>query len=306
MWETFSLTITGIKQSDSQTLTIVIVIDALDECEWNNDVQVILQLLPRVQTSQSVRHRFFLTSRPELPLRLGFRDIADDHQHLILHEIPKPVIEHRFAEIMMKRLLPPDWPGSINIRTLSMMSFPLFIFAATICRMLEDPQWDAVKGLTEILTHQSNESNLDSTYLPVLDRLLIKRNEIKEKRLVDEFWEVVGTIILLETSLLVISPSKLLGVSRKLINIRLDLLHSVLSVAEDETQPVRLLHLLFREFLLDPMTRKKTPFWVDEKVTHHKLTIQCLKIMDCRLKKNICKLPSYGIQRIEINAQAIN
>jgi hypothetical protein len=88
-----------------------------------------------------------LTSRPELPLRLGFRDITDDHQDLILYKIPKPVIEHdislflehRLAKIRREQLLPPDWPGSINIQTLAMMLVLLFIFAATICRILEDP-----------------------------------------------------------------------------------------------------------------------------------------------------------------------
>jgi hypothetical protein len=303
----------NIKQSDYQTPTIVIVIDALDECERTDDIRVILQLLPRMQTAHSVHLRFFLTSRPELPLRLGFREIKDEHQDLVLHELPKAAIErdiylfleHRLAKISRERLLPSDWPGNISIRSLAMMSVPLFIFAATICRILEDPQWDAVEALTEILTHQSNESNLDKTYLPVLDRLLIKQNETKNKRLVDEFRKVVGIIILLENPLSVISLSKLLGVSTRFIKIRLDSLYSVLHVPEDETQPVRVLHLSFRDFLLDTTTRKKTPFWVDEKMMHHQITIRCLEIMDCRLKKNICNLLADGTQRVEIDAYSI-
>jgi hypothetical protein len=80
-----------------QTITMVIVINALDECESEenkDDIRAVLQLLPRVQTLRSIRLRFFLTSRPELPIRLGFKDITGNHQDLDLHEIPKPEIAH--------------------------------------------------------------------------------------------------------------------------------------------------------------------------------------------------------------------
>lgn len=72
---------------------MVIVIDALDECDQEDDIQVILRLLPQVQKSNSLQLRFLLTSRPDLPIRLGFEIVADDYQDLILHRIPTPVIE---------------------------------------------------------------------------------------------------------------------------------------------------------------------------------------------------------------------
>ncbi|KAG5302804.1 WD domain-containing protein [Histoplasma capsulatum] len=106
---------------------MVIVIDALDECEREDDVRDILRLLPRAQESNSVQVRvffFFSTSRPDLPIRLRFKDIADDHQDFILHEIPDSVIkrdislflEHRFSEIRQESSkrgikLSFDWPG---------------------------------------------------------------------------------------------------------------------------------------------------------------------------------------------------
>ena len=87
-----------LKHSRRQPLVKVILIDTLDECEGEDDVRVILQLLPRLQRLISVHLRVFVTSRPELPIRLGFKQIAnDDHQDLVLHEIPRPVIEHDIA-----------------------------------------------------------------------------------------------------------------------------------------------------------------------------------------------------------------
>jgi hypothetical protein len=54
------------------------------------------------------------------------------------------------------------------------MSVPLFIFAATVCCLFEDYNLDPVQCLSEILKYQSQESKLDGTYLPVLDRLVSK------------------------------------------------------------------------------------------------------------------------------------
>jgi Cdc6-like AAA superfamily ATPase len=75
-----------------RTVTFVVVIDALDECQSDadkddHDIKVLLRLLPRVQESKSVRLRFFLTSRPELPIRLGFKAVKNNLQNMDLLSI---------------------------------------------------------------------------------------------------------------------------------------------------------------------------------------------------------------------------
>lgn len=67
----------------NQPTMMVIVADALDECEQDNEIQTILEILPRVKKSTSIKLKFFLTSRPELPIRLGFEK-NDNHQDLVL------------------------------------------------------------------------------------------------------------------------------------------------------------------------------------------------------------------------------
>lgn len=123
----------------------MVIIDALDECDQENDIQIILQLLFRLQEVKSLCLRIFLTSRPELPIRLGFRK-SNGHQDLVLHGLPKPVIEHdirlflehKLSEIRDEHLLPPEWPGNENMEKLVKIAVPLFIFAATICRFVGD------------------------------------------------------------------------------------------------------------------------------------------------------------------------
>jgi hypothetical protein len=163
-----------------QGYPLVIVVDALDECEGENDIQIILQQLPRAHEARSGSLRFFITSRPELPIRLGFQAAENKYQDLVLHEIPAPVIErdislfleNKLVKIREQRALCPNWPEEANSRTLLAMSIPLFIFAATICHLFEDYSLDPEQCLTEILQYENDESKLERTYLPVLNRVV--------------------------------------------------------------------------------------------------------------------------------------
>ncbi|KAJ5343379.1 NACHT and WD40 domain protein [Penicillium brevicompactum] len=300
--------------SNQQFSTTVIVVDALDECEHDNDIRVILQSLPRLQESNFLKIRIFLTSRPELPIRLGFLNILDhDYQDLVLHEIPEEVtardiflfLNYRLSKIGKERSLPLDWPGGPDTLALMRLSTPSFIFAATICRVFEDPQWDPLDSLTEILNNRNEKSQLDGTYLPVLNRLLQQQREKQKEQLIQEFREVVGTIVILKYPLSIVSLSKLTGLSERRIELRLDSLHSVILIPENKTMAVRPFHLSFGDFLLDPETRKKTPLWVDERETHQRLTTQCLSVCQL-LRRNICGLLSDGTQRVDIDIQTIN
>jgi hypothetical protein len=102
--------------AEEQVPIMVIVIDALDECENDKDIRVILQLLPQLRASTAVRVRIFLTSRDETPIISGFSEIGNHHEDLGLHDIPEAVTEHdislflkdRFAKIRDKRNVSPD------------------------------------------------------------------------------------------------------------------------------------------------------------------------------------------------------
>jgi hypothetical protein len=132
-----------LNQLGRQPQTVVIVIDALDECEHDWDVRAIIGLLPSLRKAEAVSLRVFVTSRPELPINLGLSDIADrEYQDLALHDIPEEATEHdihlflqnRFAEIKRDKSIFEDWPGDDVIKKLVRMSVPLFISAATVCR----------------------------------------------------------------------------------------------------------------------------------------------------------------------------
>jgi hypothetical protein len=294
----------------NQTTPVVIVIDALDECEQEEDIRVILQLLPQVQNCKSLRLLIFLTSRPELPIRLGFEH-NDGHQDLILHELPHSVIEHdirlfledRFSLIKRNAKITGDWPGIGTIDTLVMMAVPLFVFAATICRFVEEGRHPQ-KRLQRLLNFRtvSAASQTDNMYLPVLDQLLYGSDKEETTEILQEFRDVVGVIILLADPLSVNSLSYLLDMPRREISDLLDVLHSVLKVPSDMDAPVRILHLSFRDYLLTT----NSVFRVEEEHTHRNITLNCLRVMNAHLKHNICDLSSYGIGRMNIGREVLD
>ncbi|KAJ6107986.1 NACHT and WD40 domain protein [Penicillium sp. IBT 18751x] len=303
----------SLESSYLPTPTLVIVIDALDECERDEDIRIILQLLPQLGVLKATRLRIFLTSRPEWPILREFsKAISDEQDIFVLHEIDKSAIEHdislflrhRLSVIRADRSLPASWPGDDTIQSLVKLSSPLFIFAATACRLLEDPQWDPVDSLAEIFAQRNDTSQFDGTYLPVLNRLLKGQSKNQEKKLIQDYREILGAIVMLESPLSVVSLAQLLGLAEGQIIRRLNLLRSVLNIPGDLARPVRLLHLSFRDFLLDQETRGRTIFWVDEKETHQRLSFRCLYVCDT-LRKNICGI-KYGTKRAEIDRQIIN
>lgn len=291
----------------------VIVIDALDECEPEEDIRAILKFLPRIAHLKSFPLRIFLTSRPEISLRSGFSAIPSHiYEKFDLHEIPEPIIEqdlrvfltYRLSNIQKERSLAMNWPGEKVIRSLVKLSVPLFIFASTICYELEDPMLDPQKTLDEIISHDSNLSGLQKLYLPVLSRILNGRGEKQTIQLIGEFRDVVGSIIMLEHPLSVVSLAKLIGKTEELVRLTLSPLHSVLHVPQDGNSPVRLIHLSFREFLLDPETRPLSRLSLDARAIHKFLAQRCLSV--CRfLRMNICELPSSGTLRSEISTTAV-
>jgi hypothetical protein len=306
------------KKFPPKALRLVVVVDALDECEREEDVREILKLLSRTKDISLVSLRVFITSRPELPIRLGFKEMSDGtYQDLILHDVAKETIEHDIAlflkhelgQIREQRSLSSDWPSEDQIRILVQMTIPLFIFADTVCRFVRETKRNPRSRLNDILKYATKTlSQLDMTYLPILDPLFAIQDEREKEEQSREFKEIVGSIVVLNSPLSIVSLARLINIPTEDVKCWLDLLHSVLSIPVAEDMPVRLLHLSFREFLLDTQKRGKSPFWVNEEETHKRLTEKCLQLISSPngLRQNICNLMRPGTLRSEINSKIIH
>lgn len=73
--------LSSIQQSRSPSISpsvfSIVVIDALDECEREEDIRAILELLARTRATRPIALRVLVTSRPELPIRLGFEQMTN-------------------------------------------------------------------------------------------------------------------------------------------------------------------------------------------------------------------------------------
>jgi hypothetical protein len=210
--------------------------------------------------------------------------------------------------IRKERMLASDWPSQQQIIALVELAVPLFIYAATVCRYVGSKGSSPTAFLNKVLQYRkATFSQLDRTYLPVLDQLLGEQEEDEKEAWLQAFREVVGSVVLLESPLSAVSLARLLQVSQEEIQCRLDSLHSVLSVPESKDAPVRILHLSFREFLVNPQKQGKSPFWVDEKRIHQKLASRCLELMSgpSGIRQDICSLSAPGVLRSEIDERTI-
>ncbi|CAH0058448.1 unnamed protein product [Clonostachys solani] len=247
----------------------ILIVDALDECADDNDIRMIIHLLSTTEaiSNSSWRLRTFLTSRPELPIRLGFGAIRGTFQDLVLHDIPSYIVERDISVFLQDELanvrfdynltvpqhrqLPLDWPGQARIKYITDMASPLFIAAATVCRFVSDRRIGSPEEqLAKIVNFSSgNEaSKLEGIYLPILRQTLAGLSVAEHDIALSDFRSIVGTIILAYTPLSARGLANILQMSEGKVESRLDLLHSCLNVPPEPELPVRLLHLLLSRF----------------------------------------------------------
>jgi hypothetical protein len=73
----------------------ILIVDALDECDDDNNIRAILHLLAEARSLETVRLRIFITSRLKIPIRHGIYQLPETEYHdFILHNISPSIIDH--------------------------------------------------------------------------------------------------------------------------------------------------------------------------------------------------------------------
>jgi hypothetical protein len=286
---------------------IVLVIDALDECDSERDIRIILRLLATSSSLAKIRLRVFIASRPEIPVRSGFSQIEADRQVFVLHDILPTIVdrdlrlffEHSFSTIREERGFAADWPGSRVIRRLVEISCGLFIWASTACRFIREGRQLADKRISiltnDLLYGVGPEKQLDDIYITVLkDSIQLDYNEEEKKELIDKLRNVLGGIVTLFSPLSVDSLAHLLNMPPRYIFETLADLHTIFHIPSQAHRPLRPHHPTFHDFLLDKDRCNDLDFWVDESHAHKVLGENCIQLMSKMLKRNICDLQSPG------------
>lgn len=287
----------------------ILVVDALDECDDDNNIRIILQLLAEARSLKMVKLRVFLTSRPEIPIRYGFYQISEaEHYDFVLHNASPAVVDHDITIflkynlnlIAQERALDSSWPGEEVIRRIVADASGLFIWAATACRFIREGKRFATKRLSSILqtggSATAPEKHLNDIYMTVLKNSLSPDYTDKEKEdLCSMLKYILGSLVTLFSPLSAWSLSKLLDVPKGDVDQTLDDLHAILDIPKDQTGPLRLHHPSFRDFLLDKDRCSDSDFQVDEKQANRTLTDYCIRVMSTSLKQDICGVGTPGV-----------
>ena len=293
---------------------LVLVIDALDECDDQYDIALILQLVAQANTS--ARLRVFITSRPETPIRYGFNKIsAKSHRDCILHEISSQIVNHdistffrhELTDIRDRRRLPSEWPDEASLERLVQKADGLFIYAATLCRFVEYKRSyppDRLKSvLQDCIEIGSPTQQLDDIYTKVLRSAVPDEDAVfpEGDRHLNLFRRTVGTIAILLDALTTPALTNLFDTRPGEVEQILESLSSVVSYSESPEAPIKLLHPSFRDFLLDNRRCSDLRFRIVGENAHEDLAVSCLKLMSRHLRQDICSLKRPGTLTSEID-----
>ncbi|KDN47243.1 hypothetical protein RSAG8_03722, partial [Rhizoctonia solani AG-8 WAC10335] len=240
--------------------TVVVVIDALDECEDDDAVEQILDLLFKHASRLPIR--FLVSSRPEHHIR------------------EKTYLREELANISLT---------DDQLKTLVERAGVLFIYAATLARYIKAR--NSQKRLDTILKStgsglQSSNNAIDSLYEVVLTSALNNRDlEPLEK---EQMRLILHTVVCAQEPLTVNALAGLLMLTCPEVH---DALRPLWSVLHISNLHVNTLHASFPEYILD--SNRSNQFACNPEAHNGKLAELCFKrINQNNTQFNLCNLSS--------------
>jgi hypothetical protein len=284
---------------------LLIVLDALDECYLENGCEggdAVPLLLARFASVPSVK--ILITSRVEDTLKHMF----DGMTNLALHDIEADIVQsdilhylkHTLGEHAWVRKMPLPFPTDDDLRELVTRSGKLFIYAATVVKWVSDSKADPKLRLQQVLDQDVDEvafqhKLLDGMYLQIItEAAQTSGNPLPHERALAN---ILSTVVLLQEPMHAPALARLAGEAKRASAI---LPHLSAVLLADETEPVRLFHPSFPDFITDEDRCSDKRFLVRRAEGHLRLAIRCLEIMNAGLRENICDLEDPSLPDCEV------
>ncbi|KAF9790682.1 hypothetical protein BJ322DRAFT_407044, partial [Thelephora terrestris] len=296
----------------SSTASVVIIIDALDECVDDDPQSAILSVMGRlVEGIPNVK--FFITGRPEPRIQSGFRlellrPLTDI---FVLHEVERSIVDMDIRLFLAdglsklatrRRMKQGDWPTDGHLDLLCERAGSLFVYAVATLKFLDhkfalpnkrldiifdSPGSTAYEGKAKV----QPSATLDSLYLTVFKSAFDEMGAEDDERV----RSVVGTVVLTFDPLPPSAIAVLVGAEEEEVLDLLQMIHSLLKLSEDPDIPVLPFHKSFPDFITDPLRCPDTRFYISPRTCHLKIALHCLGLMGCSLKQNLLSLPDYAL-----------
>jgi hypothetical protein len=302
---------------------VLLILDALDECDKLNDKEG-AELLPALLESLEslpVLAKVLVTSRDETSIQKIFaaQEAAHPVHALALHiDIDTHVVDADLSLYLtheLGRIGKADgdmsWPPPGVIPELVRRAGTLFVYAVTVVRYIDTGRtaFTLKELLAEVLASELHEAGhrwqLDQLYLQILMKASSTVVSYSDRQRV-RVLKIVGALVLLQEPLPKDVIARLADKPLALV----DCLESVLWKSNDGT--VRLFHPSFADFVRDPSRCTDLSFPVDKPTVtgvsflilpeeqHRRLACRCLALMNTHLQYGVCGIDKPWIANMEI------
>jgi hypothetical protein len=284
---------------------LLVVIDALDECERKDD-QAGGSLIPDlIGAFQELPFpvKMFVTSRPASSIenlfsQANFRGITvevalhrDIDQDVVRDDIGH-YLRHQFDQLALKRSipLPPPFPLETEFVDLMNRAGNLFIYARTVVQYVSRPAPSPRHQLKLLLSGDSRIvsrgfRDLDLLYRHILmeafdacDMDGIERHRVRD---------VLASLVVLQENLLMVTVAALNSIDGEDCKTIFRSLSSVVLYDDKSREPVRMIHPSFPDFLTDQKRCVDVVYAVDISTHHLRLAECCLQTLNQNLRRNI-------------------
>ena len=291
-------------------VSTVIVIDALDECKDDEPSSAILSVLGRF-VGQINNSKFFITGRPEKRIETGFRLplLIDSTDVFVLHDVHPCLVnndillllKHELSNLAQRRQLE-RWPTEENIDVLCHRAAGLFVYAVATVKFLDSnthlpknrldsilkvPECTAPEGKTRF----NPKTTLDSLYTSILQAAFNEEDPDVDSKA----RTIIGTIVVVVNPLSPAAIAELINVEAEEVTLFLTLVRSLLIIGKSFDQPVKPFHKSFPDFITDPSRCADARFLISPGHLHRELAMNCLRVMQDGLERDLLSLPEYAL-----------
>ncbi|QRV80558.1 Vegetative incompatibility protein HET-E-1 [Ceratobasidium sp. AG-Ba] len=281
------------KVKDAIPTNLVIVIDALDECDADTGVADILDIL--LAHAPGLPLRFFVSSRPDTNIldRMRLKQGEGINTEMRLHELGRTVVQTDIRTYLNARLNPRLSLSEANLSILVERSGVLFIYASTAVRYITADNFSrGTRRLKEVLATSGgpqggNMTEIDKLYAAILETAFndptLTHSDQKEMQM------VVHTVVCAQEPLSIEVMAGLLGFdATDSVIAALRPLFSVLQVSPAGV--ITTLHESFRDFLLDQS--RSGQFYCDQAEHNTHISECCFNQISIPPQFNICGIQS--------------
>jgi hypothetical protein len=295
--------------------TLVVVIDGLDECDVSEGASLLSTLVT------SLAHhpiKLFVSSRNEIYIADMFRNVAHRSiqlQEIVVSEDVRLYWESNLDDLCRSKRLP-DWRPMVSVKQLVKLTGYLFIYAATILKIIRNTRASPIKKLRNLLeisgarseytiafVGPANHGPLERLYVHILSEALKDDDGVLSDEYVLHVYNILEVVILAQAPLTRQALSDLLDMDIDDLDAYLSPLRSVLVVPDTTSADgvVRPLHQSFPDFVREQGGLVHPNLTIDVTVAELHLTERCMVQLNRLLHLNMCGLDNPSLFNDEIS-----